>query len=108
LLQDPEPGLRENAIRLAEDFLEENSLVKALVSLRSDPSSRVRFQLLNTLGEVNSPFGNGIREQLLFEHRDDDWMQIAALSARQPDYSSMLATAVDKFGTDVAITGLVQ
>lgn len=108
LLQDPEPGLRENAIRLAEDFLEEDALVKALATLRSDSSSRVRFQLLNTLGEVNSPFVNSIREQLLFEHRDDDWMQIAALSARQPDYNGILATAVEKFGADVAVTGLVQ
>src|SRR5690606_36893377 len=108
LLQDPEPGLRENAIRLAEDFLEEEELVQALASLRSDPSSRVRFQLLNTLGEVNSHFVNSIREQMLFEHIEDDWMQMAALSARQPDYSGLLATAVDKLGADVKVAGLVQ
>lgn len=108
LLQDPEPGLRENAIRLAEDFLEEEELVQALASLRSDPSSRVRFQLLNTLGELNSPFVNSIREQMLFEHLDDDWMQMAALSARHPDYNGLLSTAVDKFGTDVEAIGLVQ
>src|SRR5690606_23141269 len=108
LLQDPEPGLRENAIRLAEDFLEEEELVQALASLQSDPSSRVRFQLLNTLGEVNSPLVNSIREQMLFEHIDDDWMQMAALSAWQPDYNGLLATAVDRFGDDVAVTGLVQ
>jgi putative membrane-bound dehydrogenase-like protein len=108
LLQDPEPGLRENAIRLAEDFLEEEELVKDLVSLRSDPSSRVRFQLLNTLGEINSPLVNRIREEMLFEHLEDNWMQMAALSARQPDYNGLLATAVDKFGADVSVTSLVQ
>ena len=108
LLQDPEPGLRENSIRLAEDFLEDGELVKALADLRSDPSSRVRFQLLNTLGEVNSPLVNSVREQMLFEHIEDDWMQVAALSARQPDYNGLLSAAVDKFGADVQVTGLVE
>jgi len=108
LLKDPEPGLRENAIRLAEGFLPDSELIEALVALQSDPSSRVRFQLLCTLGEVNIPLVDRLREQMLFDHFEDAWMQIAALSARHPDYNGLLRTAVDRFGADPAISSLVQ
>src|SRR5690606_34116423 len=42
------------------------------------------------------------------DHFEDAWMQIAALSARHPDYNGLLRTAVDLFGADPAISSLVQ
>ena len=110
LLEDSEPGVRENAIRLGEQFLSGGGeVLEALISLRGDASDRVRFQLLCTLGEVDAPAANRVREQLLFGDVTDPWMQVAALSARQPDYNGLLTTAVTKFDAwGPAAGGLVQ
>ncbi|MEX2591512.1 MAG: PVC-type heme-binding CxxCH protein [Anditalea sp.] len=98
LLQDPEPGIRENAIVLAEQFLSENpSMEEALISLRDDENGRVRFQLMCTLGEVVTPEANQVREQMLISGIEDSWMQVAALSAVNPDYTSLLNTAIKNF-----------
>jgi putative membrane-bound dehydrogenase-like protein len=110
LLRDPEPGVRENALRLAEPFLGiDNEKLKDLIPLGEDVHGTVRFQLLCTLGEVDTPLAREARERMLFEDLADPWIQIAALSARNPDYNGLLNTAVSKFeawGSDAA--SLVQ
>src|SRR5207247_10556360 len=78
-LADPEPGVRENAIRLAEPFLSgEGRLVERLLAMAGDPDARVRFQLLCTLGGLDSAAARGARDRLLFAGIEDDWMQVAA------------------------------
>src|SRR5690606_21515930 len=55
-LRDPEAGVRVNAIKLAELHLaEEPSLAESLMALKDDPDAKVRFQLLCTLGFIDSP-----------------------------------------------------
>jgi putative membrane-bound dehydrogenase-like protein len=51
-LKDPDPGVREHAIRIAEDRLSSPELGKLLLTLVEDPSARVRFQLAFTLGQI--------------------------------------------------------
>ncbi len=81
-LADPEPGVRENAIRLAEPFLPgEGRLVERLLAMAGDPDARVRFQLLCTLGGLDSAAARAARDRLLFAGIEDEWMQVAALSA---------------------------
>ena len=81
-LRDPEAGVRENAIRLAELDLERApQLVQSLLGLADESHPRVRFQLAATLGEVAEPAALQVRERLLFAHLEDPWLQIAALSA---------------------------
>ncbi len=81
-LADPEPGVRENAIVLAESHLgSEPTLVEALLKMEGDSNSRVQFQLLCTLGGINSPGSRTVQERLLAQNIEDSWMQIAALSA---------------------------
>ena len=48
-LQNPEAGLREHAVRLAEDFPQ---LADTLAGMVDDPSPRVEFQLALSLGEL--------------------------------------------------------
>lgn len=80
-LRDPEPGVRENAIVLAERSLTDPDVTAALVGMASDTHPRVRFQLLATLGSLDTPASHAAQEQLLFSAIDDEWMQVAALSA---------------------------
>jgi len=81
-LDDPEPGVRQNAIRLAESRLAAApNLVEKLLKLAVDPNPKVRLQLLCTLGFVDFLPSRAVQEKLLLENIDDPWMQVAALSA---------------------------
>ncbi len=81
-LDDPEAGVRENAIMLSEASLASApALVEKLLKLEHDPNSRVQFQLLCTLGGVNTPASRAAQDRLLAQNIDDPWMQVAALSA---------------------------
>jgi putative membrane-bound dehydrogenase-like protein len=90
---DSEAGVRENAIRLAEAHLQDApALSVALLKLAKDPSPKVRFQLLCTLGFIDSPASRVAQDELLLGGLDDEWMQIAALSAssaRAVEYFAM-------------------
>ena len=79
-LNDDEAGVRENAILLTERYLTDApNLAESLLGLENDPHPKVRFQLLNTLGEVDSDAARAAQQRLLFKDIDDEWTQIAAL-----------------------------
>lgn len=97
-LSDPEAGVRENAIRLAELHLSHSPrLGQALLALADEPHPRVRFQWLATLGEMDTPAAARLREQLLFDHLEDPWMQIAALSAPPAQNRGLLDAALTRY-----------
>lgn len=108
-LSDQAAGVRENAIRLAELHLASApQLSDALLKLQNDPNPKVRFQLLLTLGYVNSPQSVEARNKLLFADINDKWVQIAALSAGS-ETSSLLNVVLERFRSDVpAYSSLVQ
>ncbi|ODS81574.1 MAG: dehydrogenase [Cytophagaceae bacterium SCN 52-12] len=92
-LGDPEAGVRENAIRMSEDLLKQTGsglLADRLIALKNDKSPKVRFQLLASLGFVNTPAAVAARKELLFSNLEDNWMQIAALSAVPAGDDSLL------------------
>lgn len=99
-LDDPEAGVRENAIRLAEARLSTSpSLIDKLLKMERDPDRRVQFQLLCTLGGINSRASRDAQDRLLARAIDDPWMQIAALSAaseRAPQLFRAAAAFTDK------------
>lgn len=109
-LQDPEAGVRENAIKLAELHLEAAPhLYKALLPLHQDVAPKVRFQLLCTLGSVNAPEALEVRNSLLFRDINDAWMQVAALSGAAAQTTPLLNRVLDRFRPDVpAYASLVQ
>ena len=93
-LDDPEAGVRENAILLAERRLrDQRGIVEKLLKMESDPDGRVQFQLLLTLGGVDSPDSRAVQQRLLATNIDDPWMQIAALSASSDRAAQMFASA---------------
>ena len=96
-LADPEPGVRENAVRLAESRLSNSpSLAEALVKLGDDPDPRLRFQLLCTLGPVESSLARTAREKLLARDIEDRWFQVAALSSASDGGPRMFKMAVSR------------
>ncbi len=99
-LQDTVAGIRENAIKLAELHISHsNNLLNALLALKSDPDSKVRFTLLCMLGSYNSKAVEEARQHLLFQDIEDEWVQVAALSA-SGDQSPLLKVVVDRFRED--------
>lgn len=81
-LSDKEAGIRENAIKLAESFLNNSpEMVSELLKLQDDNNSKVRLQLLCTLGFVEGPNAFQARKKLLFQDIDDRWVQLAGLAA---------------------------
>ena len=82
-LRDPEPRVRENALRLAESFLpREKALADCVLGLQHDPDARVRFQLALTLGRTDDPRALGTLASLATgEGSSDRWLRIAIFSA---------------------------
>ena len=97
-LKDSVSGIRENAIKLAELHLADSpQLIDALFTLQNDVSTKVRFQLLCTLGFVNSTKAAEVRNKILFKDINDKWTQIAALSAASLQMESLLKVVLDNF-----------
>ena len=95
-LGDTEAGVRENALRLAEPRLAGSALLQAAVLARAvvEKDARARFQLLATLGDLDSAESKAAQEQLFFAHLDDPWMQVAALSAGPDRAAAYLESAL--------------
>lgn len=105
-LMDPVSGIRENAIKLAELHLNDApDLTDTLLTLQKDADSKVRYQLLLTLGFVDAPSVSQARQDILFNDIQDEWVQIAALSASSIQKSTLLNAVLDDFKGDVTAYG---
>jgi putative membrane-bound dehydrogenase-like protein len=81
-LKDESAGVREQALRLADERLAASApLREAAIALADDPSPRVRFQLALTLGEADTPETNLALAKILRRAGADSWTQTAALSS---------------------------
>lgn len=105
-LKDPVSGVRTNAIKLAELHLKTApALIPALLAMQADGDPKVRFQLLCTLGFVETPAAASVRQKLLFTDIDDQWVQIAALSAPTSQQDDLLNAVLARFKPDVSAYG---
>jgi len=105
-LKDSVAGIRENAVRFAEIHMKADpQLDKELFALQNDPDAKVRFQLLCTLGNVDSEVSEKTRNKLLFSDINDKWVQIAALTA--PHSDKLLDIVLNNFRDDVPAYGLL-
>lgn len=109
-LRDPEAGVRRNAIKLAERHLKTSpELITALLAMGQDADAKVRYQLLCTLGFVDSPQATQVRQQLLFRDIADEWVQVAALSAPATPKATLLAAVLGRYQAgEPAYASLVQ
>ncbi|QMU29696.1 PVC-type heme-binding CxxCH protein [Adhaeribacter radiodurans] len=79
-LQDSAPGVRENAIILAEQFPETYSLVQARLN---DPVIRVAFQTTLNLPEFKNKETAPSLIKVLEKYGQDFWFRMAVLSSEQ-------------------------
>ncbi len=101
-LKDPEAGIRENAIQLIELHLAEHkSLANDLLALEADPDPRVRFQLLCTLGGIDTPEAQEVRERLLLQDLESEWTHLAALSAAPGQELALFQWAIENLSDRV-------
>jgi putative membrane-bound dehydrogenase-like protein len=90
-LQDAEPGVREQALQLAEGRLAESAALRsAVIALAEDSSSRVRFQLAFTLGRIDTPEAVSALARIARRADTDYWTQTAILSSANKNAGRLL------------------
>ena len=105
-LKDPEAGIRENAVKLAELHLKDSPrLTEALLELSNDTNAKVRYQLLCTLGFLEDERAARVRKDLLFQDIEDHWVQVAALSAPFEHSRNLLDGVLVKYDQEVPAHG---
>ena len=109
-LRDTEAGVRVNAIKLAELHLKNApELAETLLFLQDDAEPKVRFQLLCTLGFIDSPEASQVRNKLLFRDVEDEFVQVAALSAPSSQTENLLRSVLERYDKKIPAYGsLVQ
>jgi putative membrane-bound dehydrogenase-like protein len=82
LLRDPHPRVREQAVRLAEQWLPSSAAVQqAVAELAHDPDSQVRFQVALSLGYWDDDRVVGPLAEIAVAGADDRWTRTAVASA---------------------------
>ena len=96
VLDDPHPGIRENAVRLAERFFPQ--LSPAVIKLADDPSPKVQFQVALSLGNLPDD-AQAFRAltSIVERHADSQWFRLAATSAPAVSAFPLLSRLDDGF-----------
>ena len=93
-MRDPNPGVRENALLMAEAF-QDVALIHMASSMTDDPSPKVRLQLAFTLGNWDLGMAGEALGRLAVDHADNAFMRAAVLSSALP-HVNVLAETVSK------------
>jgi putative membrane-bound dehydrogenase-like protein len=81
-LADPEPGVREQALRLADARLPGSKILQSAVIARAgDEDARVRFQAAFSLGYLDTPAAVAGLAKIARHEATDNWTQTAILSS---------------------------
>lgn len=89
-LRDSHPGVRENALRLAEPRPTPAVVSTALMRV-TDPSAKVRLQLALTLGEWKDPSAGEALGRLAVSNLDQPFLVAAVLSSALPHRRALVA-----------------
>ena len=100
-LRDTEPGVRENAVRLAERFGEEAVIAEA-AALVDDPDPKVRLQLGCSLGAWNLPSAAQALARLAVKDHAEPFLRAAVLSSAVPHVRVLCDTIARAGGSALA------
>ncbi|MGE3309375.1 MAG: PVC-type heme-binding CxxCH protein [Limisphaerales bacterium] len=92
-LHDSQPGVRENALRFAEDR-PNSRVVAAAVARVNDPNPKVRLQLALTLGAWTDPAAGEALGRLAVADPGDPFLRAAVLSSAVPHRKALSAAVV--------------
>lgn len=95
-LKDPHPGVRRQAIRLAEARLDDSSrLANSVLSLVDDSDPQVALQLACSLEQFSNPQSVVALAHIARRHSEDDFIVTAVLTSISPeDVGSLLRDAL--------------
>ncbi len=81
-LDDPEPRVREHALRLAEPFgTSDDRIAARMTGMTGDPDPLVRYQLAFSLGALPGERPGAALATLALHDGSDPWMRLAILSS---------------------------
>lgn len=95
LLADPNPGVRENAVRMSERWAGQRPATEQLLRLAEDPDSHVRWQTALSLGAWDSDEILGALAKIAELALDDRWTRLAVASAVPSRAGKLLARIQD-------------
>ena len=104
-LSDPAPGLRINALRLAEPR-PTPAILTAAAKLVNDPNPKVLLQLACTLGQWNDPGAGQALGRLAVANHSDKFIVAAVMSSAVPHCRALVDAAVSDGGA--ALTSLSE
>jgi putative heme-binding domain-containing protein len=103
-LSDPHPGVRENALRLAETR-GSPEVIAAAVGRVDDPDLKVRMQLAFTLGEWTDSGAGEALGRLAIRHHDDPFLLAAVMTSAVPHGEALVNAAVKAGGVALDALG---
>lgn len=93
--QDPDPLVREHAMRLARVRVKDGQqLAELALPLMNDSDARVRFVAALALGDARDPRGTGPLAEFAANSVTDEWATAAALSGAGHDFSRFAMACV--------------
>src|SRR5262249_25423299 len=92
-LSDEHPGIRENALRLAERHASPE-VIAAATKLVDDPDAKVRLQLACSVGEWTTDSAGQALGRLAVAYYDDKFMVAAVMSSAVPHARALVEAAV--------------
>src|SRR5262249_39803495 len=99
-----EPGVRENALRLAEPFLDDSERVVTRVKGSAfDPSPRVRFQTALSAGSLPPSDAGDVLAVILEQDASDPWTVTAALSSASQCGFDLLRVLTEREKPNIAL-----
>ena len=99
-LNDPTPGVRRHAVRIAEQLFRSPPVINAVVALADDPDLEVRYQVAFSLGERDRmppaliPVVRAAVTRIAARDGADRWMRLAVQSSTVDDAAEVLAGLV--------------
>ena len=95
-LSDPEPGVRENALVLAEDHLQDSeTLRQTVMTMADDPHARVRMRVALALGGLDAPEARAGLQAVLVRDAGHRWTRYAALAGVRDGAADVLGALLD-------------
>jgi len=90
-LQDSSPGVRENALMLAERYSE---TFPTILKMLNDPSQRVKLQATLSLGQFKSQEIIAAFSKLIQSQGQNEWLRVAVLSSELGSSPDLLESMV--------------
>jgi putative membrane-bound dehydrogenase-like protein len=98
-LKDPQPEVREHALRLSEPLLPESKLLsEAVLGMVRDPDLRVQFQLAFALGKLSGSRPMSGLAEIATQHGSEQWFRIAVLSSVHDSAAQFFQILLEKRG----------